>query len=240
MITGAVEVARRLVVERFPGARAAWLGGSVAKGVATATSDLDITVLLPGSPAPLRESIRYGGWPVELFVHTESSLAHYCRKDRDRRQPSMMRLVGETLILLDADGSAARLQAQCVAEVAAGPEALSADELSMLRYRISDLLEDLIGAEGNDVRVAVASLLWQEAAVLLLTGARRWSGTGKGLLRELAVFDAEHGTKHASALPDGLRAAASGDTGPLVHEVDEILAPYGGRLFAGFRLAGDT
>jgi predicted nucleotidyltransferase len=154
LIDEAVEVARRLVAERFPQARAAWLGGSVARGAATSTSDLDITVLLSGPPAPMRESLRYADWPVELFVHTETSLAHYCRKDRDRRQPSMMRLVGESIILVDATevgGLAHRLQAECVAQVEAGPDALSEDELAMLKYRVSDLLEDLIGADSNDI-----------------------------------------------------------------------------------------
>ncbi|WP_280273190.1 nucleotidyltransferase domain-containing protein [Nocardia wallacei] len=50
------ELAEQLVRERFPEARAAWLGGSMADGTATATSDLDITVLLAGPPAPYRES----------------------------------------------------------------------------------------------------------------------------------------------------------------------------------------
>jgi hypothetical protein len=43
------------------------------------------------------------------------------------------------------------LQADCVAQVEAGPDALSEDELAMLKYRVSDLLEDLIGADGNDI-----------------------------------------------------------------------------------------
>lgn len=64
-------MARRLVTERFPDARAAWLGGSVARGQATLTSDLDVTVLLGRPPAPYRESLTYAGWPVEIFAHTE-------------------------------------------------------------------------------------------------------------------------------------------------------------------------
>jgi predicted nucleotidyltransferase len=242
-IDEAVEVARRLVAERFPQARAAWLGGSVAGGTATSTSDLDITVLLPGPPAPMRESLLYADWPVELFVHTERSLAHYCGKDHDRRQPSMMRLVGESIILLDTTevgDLAMKLQADCLAQVGTGPEALSEHELAMLRYRVSDLLEDLIGADSNDIRAVVAASLWQEAAALLLTGDRRWSGTGKGLLREVAGYDNDCGTAHAVALADGLRAAVSGDPVPLTIETDEILAAYGGRLFAGFRLSASA
>ncbi|MDX6259043.1 MAG: hypothetical protein QOH84_731 [Kribbellaceae bacterium] len=235
----AVEIARRLVKERYPQARAAWLGGSVAQGTATSTSDLDITILLPGPPAPLRESLRYADWPVELFVHTADSLAHYCEKDRQRRQPSMMRLIGETIVLLDTDGSGIRLQASGKAQLLAGPPPLSPHDIAMLRYKISDLLEDLIGADSNDVRTAVASVLWQEAATLLLTGAQHWTGTGKGLLHELHAYDATHATDFATSLPAALRAATTGSPELLITTTDSILKPYGGRLFAGFQLSGD-
>jgi hypothetical protein len=231
-------VAGEVVAERFPGARAAWLGGSVARGTATSTSDLDITVLLSGPPAPMRESLHHDGWPVELFVHTENSMAYYCEQDRARRQPTMMRLVGESIILLDTDGSGERLQASCRAEIAAGPPSLSDTELDLLRYRVTDLLEDLLGAESNDVRTVLAAALWQESATLLLTGERRWSGTGKGLLREVAAYDRERGTDHAAALPAAVRAASEGMPDGLAAEVGTILARHGGPLFDGFRLAG--
>lgn len=238
MLDEAVDLARQLVKERYPQARAAWLGGSVARGTATSTSDLDITVLLPGPPAPLRESLQYDAWPVELFVHTETSLATYCEKDRQRRQPSMMRLVGETIVLLDTDGSGARLQESGKAQILAGPPTLSDNELQMLRYKITDLLDDLIGADSNDVRTAIASILWQEAAALLLTGVRHWTGTGKGLLRELAAYDADHTTNYATALPAAMRAAANGKPETLTATTEAILEQHGGRLFAGFQLSG--
>lgn len=227
------DVARQLVMEEFPDARAAWLGGSVARGDASPTSDLDIAVLLDGPPAPMRKSLEYGGWPVELFVHTEKSIAFFSGKDQQRRQPTMARLVGESVVLLDTDGSGARLQDACLAEVAAGPAPLSADELDLLRYTITGLLDDLADATGN-LRTAICSMLWQDAARLLLTGAGQWSGTGKGLLREVMAYDESQGTDHASALMDAVRA----EDDRLVKEVDRILQPYGGRLFSGFELAG--
>ncbi|MGW5189332.1 nucleotidyltransferase domain-containing protein [Kribbella sp. NPDC004138] len=227
-----MDLARQLVLDLYPDARAAWLGGSVVRGDAGPTSDLDITVLLDGAPAPRRKSLEYAGWPVELFVHTEKSLRHFADKDQLRRQPTMMRLVGESVVLLDTDGSGARLKQEYLAEVAAGPKPLSTDELDLLRYMITNLLDDLSDAEG-DVRLAITSVLWQDAARLLLTGAGHWSGTGKGLLRELTTYDVAHGTHHASALMHGVR----GDDNSLVDEVDSILRPYGGRLFAGFELS---
>ncbi|MGW1340778.1 nucleotidyltransferase domain-containing protein [Kribbella sp. NPDC002412] len=232
MAIDAAEVARQLVDEEYPDARAAWLGGSVVRGDASSTSDLDITVLLSGPPAPMRRSLEYGDWPVELFVHTEASLEHFSEKDRQRRQPTMMRLVGESIVLLDTDGSGARLQQACLDQVAAGPRPLTTAELDLFRYGITCLLDDLTDAATDDVRTAIASVLWQDAARLLLTGSRHWSGTGKGLLRELKSYDAAHGTDHARVLLAGVR-----DTAALVEDVDRILDQHGGRLFAGFELA---
>ena len=227
-----MDLARQLVAELYPDARAAWLGGSVVRGNASPSSDLDITVLLDGPPAPMRKSMTYGGWPVELFVHTEKSLAHFCGTDQDRRQPTMMRLVGESVVLLDTDGSGARLQQACLAEVAAGPKPLTSTELDLLRYTITNLLDDLSDSTGDE-RTAIASVLWQDAARLLLTAANHWSGTGKGLLREVVAYDKSHGTDHAHALMHGVRT----DDNSLAEAVDRILASYGGRLFDGFELA---
>lgn len=150
-----MDVACQLVAELYPDARAAWLGGSVVRGDATPSSDLDITVLLAGPPAPRRRSIEYGGWPVELFVHTDKSLQHFREKDQVRRQPSLARLIGESVILVDADGSGAQLQHQCLAEIAAGPRPLTTDELDQGRYGITDLIDDLVDASG-DLRLALA------------------------------------------------------------------------------------
>src|SRR3954453_13674836 len=75
----AVGTARAFVREAFPQARAAVLGGSAARGQATATSDLDIVVILDGPPAPYRETLRYGGWLVELFAKTPSPLREVLR-----------------------------------------------------------------------------------------------------------------------------------------------------------------
>ena len=52
--------AQALVASAFPDALAAFLGGNVLSARRTATSDLDILVVVPGPPAPYRETIRYG------------------------------------------------------------------------------------------------------------------------------------------------------------------------------------
>jgi len=232
----AVSTAEQLVRERFPDARAAWLGGSAATHSMTSTSDLDITVLLPSDPAPFRESLTVQKQPVELFVHTEDSLRSFCSQDRRRRRPTLMRLIGTSIVLIDTDGIGRRLQEQFHHLDREGPPALSAEEVVAARYAVTDLLDDL--SNGGPEALSVAATLWQEAAELLLGANGRWSGTGKWLLRELRALDADRDTNHADALMRGLSAVSRGDIGPMQDAVSAALAPVGGRLFDGYRRTG--
>ncbi|WP_374457118.1 nucleotidyltransferase domain-containing protein [Nocardioides sp.] len=227
--------ARSLIAERFPDAWQAWLSGSVVLGHATATSDLDITVVLDEAEVH-RESLVHEGWPVELFVHTESSIRHFVAKDRARRRPTMARLVATGLPLVPGDAGEA-LRAECAAAVAAGPDPLSAEELTFQRYSLTDQLDDLVGGGSPGVVDAVAIDVWRGTAELLLASGGWWSGTGKWLVREVEAFDAARGTTYATHLHDGLHAALAGDPGALVELADEVLEQVGGRLWSGFRLA---
>ncbi|RDI54306.1 nucleotidyltransferase domain-containing protein [Nocardia mexicana] len=238
MSTDEVAAAERLVRERFPEARAAWLGGSTATGTATTTSDLDITVLLAGAPAPYRESLHHGGRPVELFVQTEASFEHFRAAECRRRRPSSLRLIGQSVVLVDRDGSGTRLREQCLRQLADGPKPLAEEELRTARYTITDLLDDLIGAVDANERLLIAATLWPRVADLLLTGHGRWSADGKRLHRELAAFDHDRGTDYAGTLADSVRAVAGGSTAPMIATVTEVLNLFGGRLFDGYRLSG--
>jgi GNAT superfamily N-acetyltransferase len=234
----AVVTARALVAGRFPEARAAWLAGSVVSGTATPTSDLDITVLLPGPPAPFRESLEYDGWPVELFVHSRESVAHWIAKDLERRRPTLVRLISSGVVLMDADGAGSALAEECASLLAAGPGALSDAERDAMRYGLTDLLDDLADCTEPVMTAAVGFATWEAAARLLLAADGRWWGTGKWLVRELRDFDAAHGSSYALRLHAGLVSAAERDPVLLAVVAEEILDAAGGRLWAGYRAEG--
>jgi predicted nucleotidyltransferase len=227
-------VAMRLVRQRFPDARAAWLGGSVAARRATSNSDLDVTVLLDGPPAPFRSSHVVDGWPVEFFVQTERSLRRFCELDRARRRPTTMRLVGSSIVLIDRDGIGQQLQAALHQLDLDGPASLTEQELEGKRYVVTGLLDDLGGARFDDEALVVAAALTHEVADFVLAAKRRWSGSGKWLLRELGELDRDTRTGYGEGLTHGLRAVASGDRRPLLEFVAEVLDEFGGPVFAGY------
>ena len=229
------EAAADFVASHFPQARVGFVGGSVLTSHRTATSDLDVVVLLDGSPAPYRETFRHRGWVVEAFVHDDDSLTFYYAHDRDRRVCSLLRMVGESEVVVDRDGSAAALQAAARELLAAGPRPLEAPERDAMRYALSDLLDDLVGCRVPAELPWIAGLLLVQSAQLALAADGAWAGAGKALHRSLAAADPGFATR----LVDAHRSAvAGGQVEGLRLAVREVLDRVGGPLVEGYRVGG--
>jgi Nucleotidyltransferase domain len=230
----AVDAAGSLVAERYPDAVQAWLAGSTTTGRATETSDLDITVLMEEVEVH-RESVEYAGWPVELFVHTPASIEFFVTQDLARRHPTMARLVATGIPLLGDRGGDVRRH--CEEALEQGPGPVPPEDLELLRYGLTDLLDDLAdvrpGAEGTAVAIGV----WRASAELALAAAATWNGTGKWLVRELQALDDRQGTRLADALDLGLRRALAGERDSLAVVAGRVLDGCGGRYRTGLHRA---
>ncbi|MEU4488003.1 nucleotidyltransferase domain-containing protein [Streptomyces purpurascens] len=227
------ETARELVRNRFPEARAAFLAGSVLTDRRTPTSDLDIVVLLPGPPAPYRESLMYRGWPVELFVQTETAWHTFADRETTKRRSPLLSMCAEGVLLTDSDGLGATLQTESRQRLAAGPPPLSTEELDYHRYALTDMLDDLRGCPDPLERVYLVTHLLQRAAELALLTNGHWLGGGKWLSRRLAAADPALHTR----LTEAASAALSNPTTepvPFTAAVEEVLDRTGGPLWTGY------
>ncbi|MEU0070833.1 nucleotidyltransferase domain-containing protein [Streptomyces sp. NPDC006332] len=232
----AIDAARAVVEEHHPDARAAFLGGSVVTGRRTATSDLDIVVLLHGAPAPYRASFRHDDWPVELFVHTEESWYAYVGREIRKRRSPLLWMCADGLLLLDTDGAGARLKDEARRLTAAGPPPVPADAVEDRRYAITDLLDDLSGSADQSERLFIATELVRRTGELALISGGSWGGGGKWLARRLESTAPGLGTR----LQHAVREVLEGRDDSLVGVVDEVLERVGGRLWEGYRRGGGT
>ena len=216
--------ARALVRERYPQAVYAVLAGSVLTEHRTAGSDLDIVVVLPvGDPlVPRRESLVHAGWPVELFVHDDSTLDWWLAKERLERKPSLHRMVGCGTAIVGDPGDR---QAACRAVLETGPDPLTPAQLEAARYGLTDLLDDLVHATDLGERRVIAAALWTDAAHRALIAGNRWNGTGKWLLRELRDHDPELADRWL---------AAEHDPAAIEAFARDVLDRLGGPLFDGY------
>lgn len=222
-------MARSIVADRFHDALAAVLAGSSANGTATATSDLDIVILLPGPPAPYRETIRVEGVPVELFVHTSDSQSYWYERERSEGRCTLAHMLATGVGLMGPETD--DIQATARRWIAEGPEPWTTEQLAQRRYALTDALDDLVGTDDPDERDAVAGQVLLMVAELALNLRGCWQGRGKWVVRQLRSTDLELAKDLMLAHRE---AVATGHVTHLVKRSEAVLDEAGGRLTEGF------
>jgi predicted nucleotidyltransferase len=227
-----VEAARAIWRERYAGARVMFLGGSVVRGEATPASDLDVVVVYEKLPNAYREAFIHAGWPVETFVHDAETLARFFERDRKRGLPILLGMVREGLEVPSADEFSAGLKRRATEIFDAGPPAWDDEELTLRRYRLTDWVDDLRFPRSREELFATGAALYRDAADFYFRTRGLWSAHSKTIPRRLRAADeafAERFLRAFDALFMEKRNA------PAVALVEELLEPFGGFLFDGFR-----
>jgi hypothetical protein len=228
-----VEAARGIWRERYAGAGVIFLAGSVLRGEATRTSDLDIVVVFEELADAYREAFTFAGWPVEAFVHDAGSLRHFYGVERRRGLPSLMRMVIEGLEVPEASEFSEGLKREASEAYEAGPLPFDEAELRLRRYRLTDWVDDIRFPRSDEELVASGAWLYQDASDFFFRSRGLWSAHSKTVPRRMREVDAEFASKFLAAFESLFtekRSAAA------VALVEELLAPFGGTLFDGFRM----
>lgn len=220
-----------LVSERFPNATTVLLGGSVVRGDATSTSDLDVVVIDESLPAARRETHVRDGWPVEVFAYTTATFAEYLERGWRTRLPVVAQMCAEAVIVVDRHGTASGLQARVRALLEAGPPEPTTSELQSYRYRLTNLRDDLADTDQQAERVFLGLQVARVVTELALLRRRCWLGTGKWLPRLVARVDP---SLLDSLLPALAALVARNDPQPLLDLIDLQLVPVGGPLLDGY------
>lgn len=227
-----LETAKRAVAKHYPGALGAFVGGSVARGEGTPTSDIDIAVLFDEAFEDVhRNTIIEDGWLIEFFVQNPKAQNFYFDKDRRRGMCVMPHLVADGIIIPEECPELLLQKERARAVIKQGPPPLSQAELDIRRYTIAALVDDLDGAGDPAEKNAVLSLLHESLGDFHLRARGHWSGFGKSLIRCLRAEDADFASAFESAFASGF---AGGDMASLAALVDDVLSPHGGRLQEGY------
>ena len=227
-----MEAARAVWRERYTDARVIFLGGSVMRGEATPASDLDLVVVYERLPQAYREAFVHAGWPVETFVHDPGTLEHFFDSDRRRGVPALISMVGEGVEIPEACEFSARLKRRAAALLEAGPPPWDSDELTLRRYRLTDWVDDMRFPRSPEELVATGAYLYQDAADFYFRSRGLWSAHSKTIPRRLRHMDAAFAERFLRAF-DALFTEKRPE--PAVKLVEELLEPFGGLLFNGFR-----
>lgn len=227
-----VEAAERFVNTLFPECEGAILAGSVVRGEATETSDLDIIVFDNKMESSYRESIIKFGWPVELFVHNLLSYKSFFKSDCERARPSLPRMVSEGIVLKDI-GIVTSMKKEAIELLENGPAEWSQETIKIKRYFITDTLDDFIGCNNPGEEIFIANTLADMVSEFVLRTNRKWIGTSKWMVRSLKEYDKEFANRFVHAFDSYYK---TGEKHKVIQIVESVLEPHGGRLFDGFSL----
>ena len=220
--------------EKYPDAKVIFLAGSVMRGEATSTSDLDLVVLYSKLPNPFRDSYRYGGWPVEAFVHDPETLKYFFSEfDAPSGYPSLASMVSESVEIPSASTFSLALKEMADESLKAGPTPWTSKDIESARYAISDLIEDIRDPRNVHEMHATASQLYSVLTNFYFRSKGLWSAKGKTIPRRLKKVDDEFATKFLSAFDTAYR---DGSPNGIVSLASDLLANHGGFLFEGYRV----
>ncbi|MCC3359373.1 nucleotidyltransferase domain-containing protein [Bacillus sp. REN16] len=227
-----IEVAHQFINEHFPNCQGALLAGSVVRGEATETSDLDIVIFDKNLSSSYRESLIDYGWAIEVFVHNLTSYKQFFEMDYERARPSMPRMVSEGIVLKD-DGIIDSIKKEAIDILNKGPEEWSEEIINTKRYFITDALDDFIGCSNRAEELFIANTLAELLSEFVLRTNRQWIGASKWVIRSLRIYDVEFANHFVEAFDIFYK---TGNKNQIIQLVDNVLQPFGGQLFNGFSL----
>jgi predicted nucleotidyltransferase len=228
------EAAQKILKQRYREARVLFLAGSVLRGEGTPTSDLDIVVVYEHLPHAYRESFVFEGWPVEAFVQDPETMNYFFHSsDAPQGRPVLARMVIEGLEIPEPSKFSAALKTIAEAFIEAGPPRWSKDDLLSMRYQLTDAVDDIRYPRSPEELVASASELYQMVADFYLRSQNLWSANRKAIPQRLQQVDAGFARRFTCAF-ESLFARKQSE--PVISLVEEMLKPFGGFLFDGFRM----
>lgn len=228
-----IEAAQSIITSQFPTCDVALLGGSVVRGEATKTSDLDIVIVDQSLVSCYRESFYSNGWPVEVFVHNFATYKIFFKIDCDRGRPSLPQLVSEGIILKGKAEIVERLKREANDVLNKGPDKWNEETMKQKRYFITDTLDDFIGASKREEELFIANLLADLVHEYVLRVNGQWLGNSKWFIRVLRRYDEQYAEQFVAAFDHFYKTEEKNE---LITFVEKTLEQYGGRVFEGFSI----
>ncbi|WP_432361931.1 nucleotidyltransferase domain-containing protein [Sporosarcina sp. UB5] len=222
--------AKRFVDEYFPHCQAALLAGSVVRGEETPTSDLDIVIFDNQIEKAYRKSRIEYNWPIEVFVHSLTSYKAYFKSDAERARPSLPQMVAEGIVLKDS-GILSIIKNEAAELLNEGPAPWSEQTLLTKRYMLTDALGDFLGTQNEAEALFIANTLAEAIHEFVLRTNGRWIGSSKWIVRALKQYDENFADRFVEAFDVFYK---TGNREGIIRITDEVLMPFGGRLFEGY------
>lgn len=152
--------------------------------------------------------------------------------DYERAIPSLQKMLVEGIVIKD-DGVVEKIKKEAQQILENGPQQWSLQTMDTKRYFITDVLDDFIGCTKIHEELFIVNRLAELVSEFILRANGKWVGTSKWVFRLLKAHDEQLAFQFFEAF--NLYYETKDKTQIIVF-VDNVLEPYGGRLFEGFSM----
>jgi predicted nucleotidyltransferase len=165
------------------------VAGSIVRGEAGPTSDLDVFVV-HGEPWRLRDQRRFAGVPAELFVNPAAQVRRYFATEHARARPCTAHMFATGELVEPVDPAIVELVREA-RDWLARPVDRTEAELEQLRYGAVDALDDARDTRDDaTVRLLLGSVV-QEIVAYAFISRRMFVPRRKDVVDKLAAIDAD-------------------------------------------------
>ena len=229
-----IEITGEILQTKYASAECAFLAGSIVRGEGTAFSDLDIVVIFEKLPNAFRESFYFREFPVETFVHTPETLNYFMfERERPNGFCVLANMVDEGIEVPASSALSRRLKDLANKCLALKPLPLAKEQIDNLRYRITNLIDDIRAPRSKEELTATGTELYAALAEFYFRTNDLWSANGKSIPRRLQKTSLAFQRKFCAGFEE---LFAAGKPEKVIELTGELLAPHDGFLFDGLRL----
>lgn len=224
---------QKLIKERYMQAKAIFWAGSVSEGRGTSASDLDLIIVFEEVAHAYREAFIYDGWPIDAFIHDLDTLRYFCGKlEASDGKPALIHMILQGQEVLAQNFVSIEAKSIAAEALAKGPDSWTKHQTDKERFLITDILDDIRSPKNKEEQIISAVHLFEPLLQFYFRAARKWTASGKSLIRLFKLENPELAEKWTTAFESLVK---TGDSTAVETIVAKILAPHGGYLWDGFR-----
>lgn len=232
-MTDPKETVNRLCKLKYHNAHTIFWAGSVTTGKFTSRSDLDLVILFDKIPNAYREAFIFENWKIDTFIHDFETLCYFFEEiDGKSGIPSLPHMIATGKLITSPSSLSKKIIQLAHKIIDAGPPPWNKEQLDRARFFITDLLDDVATPQNRAEQIASASKLYELLAEFYFRAQNKWQASGKAILKYLKQHDYDFAENYRDAFDELFKY---GHAQKLEVLVQQVLEPYGGLLWDGYR-----
>lgn len=228
-----LEIAKKVRDTKHPNSNFLFLAGSLLRGEGTNYSDLDIIVIYNKLEKAYRESFIIDGTMVETFVHDPETIDFFIEKfDKPESNPSLAHMIIEGIVIPKENNLSQELKNKAKELISNGPDNCNNQEIINMRYEITNLIDDIRDYRNDSELLGTLNTLYSSLAQFYFKANKYWVGKDKYISRVMVKIDPKLENEFFYAFYE---AITNKKIEKVLKITEEILKPFGGFLFDGYR-----